>query len=271
MLTAVSLVRQPAFAISAVTCHDDHTGWSKAELRDRHGVVLVRSGRFRRLTRGAVTEIDPTVGYTTTPGAEEQFAHPCGGDESTWLTLTPQLWSGITTSTFYVDARLDLAHRQVLTATRAADMDYALVERLLVLLANAFGPPVGTATVDREYVAAAREAITAGHPAATGLVPLAHHLGVSPYRLSRAFPRELGVSLTRFRNRVRVGHAMQRIEAGDPHLGRLAADLGFADQAHLTRTVHAHLGHTPTALRVALKEPALSARELQSGCPRTAD
>lgn len=252
MLTAVSLAHRPDFVVSAVKCRDDHTGWSQAEVRDRYGVVLVRRGRFRRRVRGAVTEIDPTVGYANAPGEEEQFAHPCGGDECTWLTLTPRLWSGVAASIFYVDARLELAHRRLLAAARAADIDYALVERLLALLAAAFGPPVETGAADRDYVAAAREAIGAGHPASAGLVPLALLLGVSPYRLSRAFPRELGVSLTWYRNRVRVGRAMERIEAGESHLGRLAAELGFADQAHLSRTVRAHLGHTPTALRAAL-------------------
>ncbi|MGP4028776.1 helix-turn-helix domain-containing protein [Actinomadura sp. 3N407] len=63
------------------------------------------------------------------------------------------------------------------------------------------------------------------------------------------FTREMGVSLTRYRSRVRVGRAMDRIEAGERALAALAADLGFADQAHLTRTVRAHLGRTPTALR----------------------
>jgi transcriptional regulator GlxA family with amidase domain len=75
---------------------------------------------------------------------------------------------------------------------------------------------------------------------------------VSPYRLSRAFTRCLGVSVTRYRNRVRVARAMDLLEAGQPHLGQLAADLGFADQAHLTRTVKEHLGHTPTVLRELL-------------------
>lgn len=82
-----------------------------------------------------------------------------------------------------------------------------------------------------------------------GLVPPAESLRVSPYRLSRAFSREVGVSLTRFRDRVRVGRAVERLEAGEEDLAGLAADLGFADQAHMTRTVRAHLGHTPTALR----------------------
>ena len=67
--------------------------------------------------------------------------------------------------------------------------------------------------------------------------------------MSRAFTAELGVSLTRYRNRVRVARALDRLEAGETRLAMLAADLGFADQAHLCRTVRAHVGHTPTALR----------------------
>ncbi|MEU6783692.1 helix-turn-helix domain-containing protein [Nonomuraea angiospora] len=106
------------------------------------------------------------------------------------------------------------------------------------------GPRSSAAIAD-----AAREAIAAHHPAAGGLMSLAELLAVSPYQLSRAFTRELGVSLTHYRNRVRVGRALDRLEDGEPSLAGLAADLGFADQAHLTRTIRHHVGHTPTALR----------------------
>lgn len=47
---------------------------------------------------------------------------------------------------------------------------------------------------------------------------------------------------------------MARIEAGESHLGRRRTELGFADQAHLSRTVRAHLGYTPTVLRHTLTE-----------------
>jgi AraC-like DNA-binding protein len=116
--------------------------------------------------------------------------------------------------------------------------------------------PASSSHRDRALVAAARDLITADHPAAEGLLSLAELLGVSPYRLSRACTRELGVSLTRYRNRVRVARALDRIEAGERSLGVLAADLGFADQAHLCRTVREHLGHTPTAVRRLLRHPA---------------
>jgi AraC-like DNA-binding protein len=215
---------------------------------------LVRNGRFRRSADGVAAEVDPALGYLLVPGVEERFAHPAGGDVCTWLSLTPALWRAVAgdaprrESTVYVDAGLDLLHRRMLAA--AADPGYALAEQLLGTLALALRRPGPEAsTKDRVAISAAREAIAADHPAAAGLLPLAQLLGISPYRLSRAFSRELGVSLTRYRNRIRVGRALDELQAGQRNLAALAASLGFADQAHLCRTIRAHLGHTPTEVR----------------------
>ncbi|MBN6055689.1 helix-turn-helix transcriptional regulator, partial [Nonomuraea sp. RK-328] len=189
-----------------------------------------------------------------------------GGDVCTALRLSPRLWRTLAgergrpaRSTVYVDARLDLVHRRLLAATRSGDPAYELTEALLPLVATALSraapPPPDTGGSRRPgraagaVVDAAREAIASGHEAAGGLLPLAELLSVSPYRLSRAFTSELRVSLTHYRNRVRVGRALDRLEAGEESLARLAADLGFADQAHLTRTIRRHAGHTPAALR----------------------
>jgi len=270
VLSGVAVVERPELSIRAVTCDDDHTGWSPPEVRDHHSMVLVRRGRFRRLVDGVAADLDPTVAYLGRPGEEERFAHPAGGDVCSWIAFAPGLWLSLagdparwSRSTVYVDARLDLAHRRLLAARD--DPDFALTEELLTLLAAALRqvvadparaagatpgrPPTGATPSRCALVAAAREAILADHPAATGLVPLAALLGVTPWQLSRAFPRELGVSLTHYRNRVRVTHVLDRLAAGAPSLAELAADLGFADQAHLSRTMRTHLGHTPTELR----------------------
>ena len=45
------------------------------------------------------------------------------------------------------------------------------------------------------------------------------------------------MTLTAYRNRVRVLRALDAIEDGHRDLAGLAADLGFADHAHLTRAV----------------------------------
>jgi AraC-like DNA-binding protein len=260
VLSVTELAARPDFSVSTVVCRDHNRRWSDAEMPLVHRVVLVRSGRFRRTSSHGPTDLDPTIGYLSRPGAEERFAHPAGGDVCTAISIAPPRWAALcgdtARSSFYVDARVDLAHRRLLREAGAGDPDYALAEQLLGLLAAGPTPAaVAMSTSDgRPFVTEAREAILAGHPAAERLFSLADHLGVSPFRLSRAFAREVGVSVTRYRNRVRVGRAMERLEQGEQSLARLAADLGFADQAHLTRTVREHVGCTPAALRHVLAQ-----------------
>lgn len=66
------------------------------------------------------------------------------------------------------------------------------------------------------------------------------------------------MTVTHYRQRVRIGRALDRLEAGENSLSTLAADLGYADQTHLTRTMRQHLGHTPTALRRLLRARTVS-------------
>ncbi|GAA1605602.1 AraC family transcriptional regulator [Kribbella karoonensis] len=264
MLAFVDLATNLDFTVTAVDCRDDHRSWSSEEPREDVRIVFVRQGGFRRRVRGVCADLDHTVGYLGLPGEEEQFAHPAGGDKCTSISLTPAIWRSLAGeaprldgASVYVGARLELAHRQLVAAARAADPDYAAVEGLLGLVAEVVRQVVTTTVPDgnptdagdRALVSRARGVISDGHPAAVGLIPLAQLLGVSPYRLSRAFTRVLGVSLTRYRNRVRATRALDRLEGGEPGLAALAADLGFADQAHLCRTMREHFGHTPTALR----------------------
>ncbi|GIJ60741.1 AraC family transcriptional regulator [Virgisporangium aurantiacum] len=265
------LAARPGLAVSAVTCGQHHTGWSPPEAGSDYRVVLVRRGRFRRRVHGRVADLDPTVGFLALPGDEEHFAHPAGGDVCTAISLRPPVWSVLTGDAdptgrpVYIDARVDLAHRRLLRAASTGDVDFAVVEHLVTLLAGTVlpGTPLDRAqdraardraardraARDRLLVDRAREAIRADDPAAGGLLPLAALLDVSPFRLSRAFSRHLGVSLTRYRNRVRVERALDRLEAGAADLAALAADLGFADQAHLCRTMRDQLGHPPSAVR----------------------
>lgn len=270
VLATVDIAATPGYTISAVSCDDDHRGWSEVESAQVYRMVLVRRGRFRRRGANGASDLDRTLGYLGTPGEAEQFAHPHGGDVCTSVSVQPSVWAQLVghegrlaRSTLYVTARLELAHRRLLATAARGEPDDALAE-VLTLLTAAVGQLVHGRTAltqpsapgDRALVSAAREAIIARHPAAARLPSLAELLGVSPFRLSRAFPRELGVSVTRYRNRIRVAEALDRLERGEPSLAALAADLGFADQAHLTRTLREHIGHPPTALRRLLCAPA---------------
>jgi hypothetical protein len=78
--------------------------------------------------------------------------------------------------------------------------------------------------------------------------------GCSPHHLSRVFSQLTGLTVSQYRNRLRVSLALERVAEGEPDLAGLAWDLGFADHAHLTRTVRAATGRTPSSLRAAFRE-----------------
>jgi AraC-like DNA-binding protein len=67
--------------------------------------------------------------------------------------------------------------------------------------------------------------------------------------VSRSFQKVFGISATRFRNESRVRHARRCIFAGVESLSTIAAAAGFADQAHMTRSLLRFSGERPGQLR----------------------
>ncbi|WP_035701712.1 helix-turn-helix domain-containing protein [Glycomyces tenuis] len=267
MLRSQPVITAPEYSVRVVTCSDDSRRWSAAETADTFGLVLPRRGHFRMTDDGFEHAVDVTQGYLQVPGREHRFAHPAGGDECTFVSLGAALWEEIVGDrplpiTVRVDGVAELAHRLLLRAAHdGADPDERLVRT--VAAAARLSPSAeadaaartATARASRARVAAlAREAVLEGDPASHDLVSLARVLRVSPAHLSRVFQAETGISLTRFRNRIRVSRALARLEGGDADLAAIAGDLGFADQAHLTRTVRATLGTTPARVRSAFGE-----------------
>ena len=76
----------------------------------------------------------------------------------------------------------------------------------------------------------------------------AEKMGIRPETVSRGFRRAFGVSPQAFRARVRLLQALPRIRRGEK-LAKLAAECGFADQAHLSRHFRMLTGQTPRAWR----------------------
>jgi AraC-like DNA-binding protein len=82
-----------------------------------------------------------------------------------------------------------------------------------------------------------------------GLACWADGIGLVPASVSRGFARAYGVSPKRFRLEARTCRAARRLPSWRGSLAELAAELGFADQAHMSRAIVAMTGHTPSALR----------------------
>lgn len=73
--------------------------------------------------------------------------------------------------------------------------------------------------------------------------------GLSPKSLSRGFSLAFGVTPKAFRAEQRALHAVRALAWWHGTLAALAAELGFADQAHMTRSVKAVTGTCPARLK----------------------
>ncbi|UYM03405.1 helix-turn-helix domain-containing protein [Solicola gregarius] len=255
MRTTRRVVANRHFVVRTVECSDDHARWSPAETTSATQMILVRRGRFRLDTRGRRMTADPTTGYLNQPGQEARFAHPAGGDVCTSITLPGDaLTAGVEavrSPAVRVDARLELAHRALLRTD--ADPSFAGVEAVVELLRLALRrePDEIPAPGRHDLADRARDALLADE-GGTNLVALAHLLETSPSHLSRTFRHHVGMTVSRYRNRVRISRALQRIDDGETNLADLTYALGFSDQAHFTRTMRRELGHTPGRVRALL-------------------
>lgn len=77
--------------------------------------------------------------------------------------------------------------------------------------------------------------------------------GISPWHVSRCFAKVFGISPSAFRARARTRQAWRAIRTADTPLSAIAAHCGFADQAHMTRSVKNLTGTCPSGWRSGCK------------------
>lgn len=130
-----------------------------------------------------------------------------------------------------------------------------LLERWLVAT-------VGTAVAADPWARTARRVVELadGDPELLRVDDLARRTGVSERTLARLAHTHVGMTPAAMIRRRRLQEAAQRVRE-DPtsDLARTAADLGYADHAHLTREFRRVLGFTPTGYRAERRPgPSLS-------------
>jgi AraC-like DNA-binding protein len=214
------------------------SGWSDVEHADCYTLVLVRRGCFRRRTRAGTWLLDAGAGYFEHPGEDQLVFHPRpGGDACTALVLDESLLAAPPSEgMFFNTPQVDTLHQKLLDQP-SLEAAVALVD-----VATAAKTPRGP---HRRLADAARELLV--EQPASSLEHVASALAVSAPHLSRTFHAETGETFSRYRNRVRVRLALERIRQGESSLSRLAADLGFSDHSHLTRSVKRETGLIPRA------------------------
>jgi AraC-like DNA-binding protein len=262
--TGRGLACADGMAAVEIHCLEERNGWTEPVVQTSYRVYIARSGSYLRRLNGVSAFVDATDVLVAQPGDEISVAHPLGsGDTGTVIELTGEFvarlgedGTRLLPGERRLDDRLDLQHRALVAAGRAGLDSLTSADAVLGLLDQLCQPGGvaperrrgATVVAHRRLVDRARQALVAGG-LAVGLDPLAASVGCSPHHLSRVFRLVTGESLSTYRNRLRVRAVLSDLQDGADSLRVLAAEYGFADQAHLSRVMRRQLGRTPSELR----------------------
>ena len=115
----------------------------------------------------------------------------------------------------------------------------------IVALIQAFAGGLRNLRKMDEYVVAAMVADIAADSTLTRVDELTRRWGMNVRRLQRLFADYVGASPKWVIRRYRMQEAAARAAAAPVDWARLAFDLGYSDQAHLTRDFTEHFGMPP--------------------------
>ena len=162
-----------------------------------------------------------------------------------WAVCTPICAAGRPLGALYNDGGLTRARVDPRKQANAAAL-CALVGMLLAEMPRSRG---------RTFISGS----AAPHPAVTKAVrmladdpsqsatDLAAHLQVGPGRFARVFKHEMGVSLVRYRNQLRLERFVKIMDGGRSSMLEAARAAGFGSYAQFHRVFHSLRGTTPRA------------------------
>jgi AraC family transcriptional regulator len=99
------------------------------------------------------------------------------------------------------------------------------------------------------WLGKAREVLHDRYADPLSLDDIADAVGIEPERLARGFRRAFGEPLGAYLRRIRVNAAAMLLATTDEPISQVAGEVGFADQAHLTRWFGRYLETTPGRYR----------------------
>lgn len=240
----------------------------------RHGLYLYRMGR-RDLVANA------NHACLIDPGREYRVTHPIGGcDSSTVVGLSRGLFRQLLED---IDAgaadRADeglafpgdhatltpataLRHHALLRRLEAQEDGALAVEESALLLCREVALAAraaagrsphavreGSRRHHRERVEAAAAHLARHLARPVTLEDVARAAAMSPFQLARVFRAVTGLSMHRYRTRLRLHLALERLREGAANLSDVALEAGFSSHSHLTTAMRAEFGRTPSDIR----------------------
>lgn len=260
------LYSSPVVTVSDVLCSEGCGDGRHEESCPVASIALVRSGTFVRRDRMGRHVADATRVVFFDPNEPYMVDHPVpGGDRCTALTFdTATLREAVRhargepervfgRSTLAGSAAMHLAHRELLAATRDND-PVRVEETALYLLHQSCGEVEGSrlraAAANRAAALATDAQVLVGvmFSDRVTLNILADKLGVSPFRLCRAFRQATGSTLHQHLTNLRLAAALDKLPQYRERLTDLALDLGFSSHSHFSQAFRSRYGRSPAAV-----------------------
>jgi len=223
-------------------------------------LCVVRAGAFAE-TVGRHAEVATTGVLRLSPAARHdiQFGPDgarcllieVGREDAAALRRPPR------TSAFLTDPWLaELTYRLERALTGCGSTPGTATDLVLEILAQVsrrqLGRPAGPPP---PWLLAARDRLADESRVPPSANTLALAAGVHRVHLVRSFRDHFGCTLRGYVRRRRLAEATRLLLLTDLPLSHVAVEAGFADQAHLTRTLRSATGSTPLALRRAGSRP----------------
>lgn len=252
----------------------DCPGSSGDEVRLHEGppsneLCVVQRGSFHYTSARAEVLVDPMTSLFGLVGEESEITHPVpGGDRDALIFFSDSVLAAVAGDVLDLPTAVPTspwaayAERQLAVLAAAGERGADATELAVSVVASTIAQEQPR-RVDSGRPATKRAARSLFDDARTillerpdvSILALAAEIGCSPFHLSRVFGRFTGRGVGAYRSSLRVACALDQLADGQGNLADVAAVAGFADHAHLSRTIRARFGSTPSALRTALSQP----------------
>lgn len=282
LLTCNTLFESQHISVNDYNCRACRGGPGEDEYANRHQIVLLRRGVFRKHVGRDYVVADVNQAIFFAKESIYRVSHPVDdGNRGTVFTLGTELLADMlgefdpayaeepdrsfpfmngpcSPSVFW-------KHRELIQRLESADarpLDPLWVtETVLAMMANivvaAFdrhdtprkGRRPGTAADHAERTEAAKSYLASHLGERLTLDDVARSVHTSPYHLARLFRHHTGVPVHRYLTQLRLRASLERLADGEADLTGLALDLGYSSHSHFTDAFRDEFGCTPSVAR----------------------